>query len=61
MYAVKNNICLPIAKDMLNTCATLEPTVIRKRPGSNNKALVIVPCFTSTPLGTPVLPERDVS
>lgn len=47
---------LPMAKEMLSTCATLEPTVIRNLPGSRSSALVIVPCLTSTPFGTPVLP-----
>lgn len=48
-----------MAKEMLSTCATLEPTLIRNRPGSRSSALVIVLCFTSTPFGTPVLPGKD--
>jgi hypothetical protein len=53
---IYGNAHLPMAKEMLSICATLEPTLIRNRPGSSSSALVIVPCFTSTPFGTPVLP-----
>jgi hypothetical protein len=52
---------VPIAKEMLRTCATFEPIVIPNFPGSSKRAFAMVLCLTSTPLGTPVLPEDRVN
>jgi hypothetical protein len=45
-----------MANEMLKTCPTFEPTTIPILPGCERRALVLVPCLTSTPFGTPVLP-----